>query len=474
MSAPVLSRGHSAFDPSKPLIAFSTGCLALGLGAATVAGHALLIAAAIIIAVWVALAVSVPSPIPTTLLVTAVLLAPDTITLGSFRNFPITPRVLALTGLLGAVTLAVARGKLAPRFPVGLAWSFLVGAAVLGGLAASRPLSLFPFFLLLLAPFFVGATLGQDAASRTAVVNGLVAGTLILSAVGLIEFLINHDFLVGALATSQLTRVGHIRANAGWSYPVTFGAFVCLSAFFVIERLGRKSSKGLFLGLLLMGSAAFATQSRAAIGGLIVGTLVFAASRRALRGAWAVIIACAVATASLSVLPIHEVQAFRNFITSSSTTGTVANANVAYRGDVYSASVAAVREHPLFGYGYGATQSIARNQLSAFFGNDTDVASLPLSFLVELGVAGFVGFYALVTAVSIGAWRRRTSGLNAPALAGILGSGVAFVTIVGPSVVAILLLVLGVFSRATNDEVATDLSGSVGVAAPQTTVALPL
>jgi hypothetical protein len=90
---------------------------------------------------------------------------------------------------------------------------------------------------------------------------------------------------------------------------------------------------------------------------------------------------------------------------------------------------------------------VASHGLSQFFGRNTDIASLPLSLLVEVGVVGFTGFYALLATVGLGLWRgRRTDPNSAAALAGIVGSGVAYIGVVGTSSVAVLMLVLGLFS----------------------------
>jgi O-antigen/teichoic acid export membrane protein/O-antigen ligase len=395
---------------------------------------------------WLVVAAILPEPRAVSALLTVVVLAPDTVTLTSFGNFSITLRITALIGLSAAVVIATARGKLVPVFPHRTAWILFAGAAVVGTVTADRPRSIIQFALLVVAPFFVGTTLGRSRTTRDAAVNGLIAGALVLSVVALAEFVMNRDFAIGAVDASRFMRVGHVRANAGWSYPVAFGAFMCLSGFFVVEKLSRKFSRGLLLSLGLIGSAVFVTQSRAAVAGVLVGALIFALSRRSVRRTGAVLVACGLIVALFTVLPMRQAQAFREFAGNSGTAGTTANANVAYRKNIYDVSLNAVRRRPLVGYGYGSTQSIARNDLSAFFGSDTDIASLPLSVLVQVGVVGFLGFYGLIISVAAGLWRDRSGMWNPAALAGVIGSGVAFVAIVGTSVVAMLLLVLGLFA----------------------------
>lgn len=378
--------------------------------------------------VALAITLSFPKNSSTRLLAAGLVLAPDLVTVTSFSGSPVTARTVMFVLMAVATMLAVLRGQLELRVPTPLLLLTLTVAGVWGAVDNSRTKSLLEFFVLMIAPIVVGATLATRRDVALEFLRGLAAGTLVLCVVALVEAVANHDFLVdthGPYAETFL-RAGHVRAAAGWSYPTELSAFLCLAGFFVIEMLrDRWGLFGMVAGGLVVTAAVLSSQSRSGVLGLAAGALAYVLFQRKLTQALRVLVGLAVAGTVLMFVPGVVSDSFRNFASQSFVQGTGANANVNYRQDLYHAASLAMSHQPLFGYGYGSGKSVATNGLSTYFGNLTDLASLPVSMAIQLGYVGTAATALILLTALVRLAQRRTTIARLPLAVGIVACLVA-------------------------------------------------
>jgi O-antigen ligase len=317
---------------------------------------------------------------------------------------------------------------------------------VVGALQNDRFKSLPEFFALIVFPVIVGATLTSDRRVAREFLVGLTSGTLVLCVIGLVEAGFDHVFLVSSTSVYAETfiRAGHVRATAGWAFPTEFSAFLCLTGFFVVEVFQRRwGTTGMIFGGALITAAVIATQSRSGLAGLVAGAVAYLLLQRRLGQGLRVLGALGVAVALLLVVPGAAPESFRRFVGQSLTPGSGANANVTYRQELYHDAAVAMSHHPVFGYGYGSGKSVATNSLHAYFGDLTDLASLPVSISVQLGYAGAITCALLLLGALVRLARRMDAMARLPLAAGIVGSAVAMGGVPLSSPVSVMLLLVG-------------------------------
>jgi O-antigen ligase len=367
-----------------------------------------------------------PTPLAVRLAGTALVLAPDAIIVTHAGGSPLSLRECAFVWLGVVCVAAAVRGVLRPGLPAPLLTLLILLIALLGAVANDRPKSLVEFTILVAVPLFVGATIGTDHRVALDFLRGLAAGTILLAVWALVETATNHNVLVASTVLGSFVREGHVRSNAGWDYPTMLAAFLCLGGFFVIHLLWERWRwPGFLLGGVLVTAAVFATQSRSGLFGLAAAAVAYLTLQRRLSQVLRVGGGLLAAGAVLLLVPGIAPAGFRSFLGQSFQQGSTANANVQYREDLYHAAGAAMAHQPIWGYGWGSGKSVSTNGLHAYFGSQTDLASLPVSLGVQLGYvgAGAVGLFLLLVVLQL--VRHRDVPGRLPIGAGIVGCTVA-------------------------------------------------
>jgi O-Antigen ligase len=337
------------------------------------------------------LVVTVARGFGATLLGFLLVLAPDALVVSHVGSLPVTLKLatyglaflLVLLGLLSrTVTLSV---------PSVGGLLVLTLAGIVGAAQTGRVRSLPEFFVLVISPALVGAAMGATGARERRFVRGLVVGAVVTCVLAMVEYVRGHNFLVTSSALGSFQREGTVRANAGWDYPTYLAAFVCLVAFLMIDAFRRRwGLLGAGVGAALALLAVVATQSRSGLLGLAVGGAVYLLVQSGLANRAKVAVGVVIGGSAVFLASGKATGKLQTFVDQSLTQGTEANANVAYRQQLYHDARGAVTEHPWFGYGFGSGKSVATNELQAFFGDHTDLASLPVSMAVQLGLVGLV------------------------------------------------------------------------------------
>jgi O-antigen ligase len=239
-------------------------------------------------------------------------------------------------------------------------------------------------------------------------------------------------------------RADHVRAAAGWAFPTEFSAFLCLTGFLVIDVFrARWGTFGMIAAGVLVTASVIATQSRSGLIGLVAGALMYLLLQRRLGQGLRVIGALGAALLLLLVLPGAAPESFRTFVAQSLTPGSGANATVTYRQELYHDAAAALADRPWFGYGYGSGRSVATNALGSYFGDLTDLASLPVSMSVQIGYLGTAAV-ALILVWTLFKLTRATDVMaRLPLAAGLLGCAVAMSGVPLSSPVTLMLLLVG-------------------------------
>jgi O-antigen ligase len=410
--------------------------------AATHSVFLLAVAAAVI---GLALVVTFPSAGSVRYLGVLLVLAPDPVTVAHLGGSPVSARTLVFALLGGLTVLACLRGRLHIQVPAPLLLTVLALAGFIGAVDNGRTKSLVEFTVLMVLPPVAGAILATDRRLAVELLRGLTAGTLVLIALAIFEAITNHDFLVSATASGTFIRAGHVRTTAGWDYPTTLSAFLCLGGFFVVHVLRtRWAFIGMALGGTLVTAAIITTQARSGLLGLAAGGLTYLLLQRRFGQVMGVLLGLASAVALLMVLPGAAPSSFRDFVGQSLTPGSAANSNVRYRQDLYSDAHAAVAQHPWFGFGYGSGKSVAINELHQYFGKLTDLASLPVSLAVQLGLVGTAATFLFLLLVVFRVIRARELPERLPIAAGLVGCFVAMIGVPVTPPLTWMLLVAGV------------------------------
>jgi O-antigen ligase len=383
-----------------------------------------------------------PAPLAVRLTGTMLVLTPDAVVVAHFGGTPVSLRECAFAWF-GLVCLAtVLRGALRPGFPAPLLTMTTLLVALLGAVAADRPKSLAEFAILVAVPLLTGATIGTAVPVALDFMRGIAAGTLLLVVWALVETLTDHNTFVTSTVLGSFVREGHVRANAGWDYPTMLAAFLCLGGFFVVHLLWERwRLPGLLAGGVLVTAGVLATQSRSGLIGLGAGALAYLLLQRRLSQVLRVLGGLLAVGAVLVLVPGLAPDGFRSFLSQSFDQGSTANATVQYRQDLYHAAGAAMSHEPIWGYGWGSGKSVATNQLSAYFGSQTDLASLPVSLGVQLGYvgAGAVGLFLLLVVAQL--TRHRDVPGRLPMGAGIVGCTVAMLGVPVSTPLSWMLLV---------------------------------
>lgn len=371
----------------------AVGSVGLALGVLIATRSALALGLAIGVVVCVILIASFPSPASTRTLAAFLVVAPDLVRLTTVSGFPITARLAVSTLFVAATAVACVRGRLLPRFPAATLWLLILACVVARTVTLSKPSGLEQFVLFVLLPFLAAAAVGSDCAVRANFIGGIAIGSAILVLVALIELVRGQDFLANALQNSTIfVREGKVRVDAGWSYPVAFGAFFSQVLFLIFEwGSGRRLAVRFGLpALMLVGI--ILTQARAALLGLAAGALVYLLLQRSARDAFRVAGLLAALILLGYTLPGSIPREFRAFVSESLTSGSDANANIAYRQEIYHIGGQVIALHPYLGYGYGASENLSKPPLSDYFGGFGDLASLPISLAVDIGLIGAIAF----------------------------------------------------------------------------------
>ncbi|MGC4110482.1 MAG: O-antigen ligase family protein [Nocardioides sp.] len=404
--------------------------------------HSLVLAIAVAAAIGLALVVRFPSPTSVCYLGAFAAMTPDTITVLHTGGTPISARTVVFA-LLSALTIAaVLRGAMPLKVPAPLLLVGLTLAAVIGSAENGRTKSLLEFVILMLLPPIAGATLATDRRLAVELLRGLTVGTLLVMAFAFFESAKNHDYLITAENVGTFVRAGHVRTTAGWDYPTTLSAFLCLAGFFVAHMLRtRWGFIGLALGGTLVTGAVITTQARSGLLGLAAGVLAYLLLQRKASQAIGALMGLGGIIALILLFPGLAPGSFRTFLGDSLTSGNAANSNVVYRQDLYTDAHAAVAVHPWFGWGYGSGNSVATSALSHYFGALTDLASLPVSLAVQLGLVGTACVFLFFLVVVIRTIRARDLPERLPLATGLIASFVAMIGVpVTPPLTWMLLL----------------------------------
>jgi O-antigen ligase len=326
--------------------------------------------------------------------------------------------------------------------PSPLMLSDLTLAAVIGALDNGRSKSLLEFAVLMLLPPVVGATLTTDRRLAVELLRGLTVGALLVIGFAIFEGLQNRDYLVSADAALNFVRAGHVRTTAGWDYPTTLSAFLCLSGFFVVHLLRtRWYFIGMAVGGTLVTAAVITTQARSGLLGLAAGGLVYLLLQRRASQVIGALVGLGGVLGLLVMVPGAAPDSFRTFVSESLTPGSAANSNVQYRQDLFADAHTAIAVHPWFGFGYGSGKSVATNELAHYFGNLTDLASLPVSLAVQLGLVGSGCVFLFLLIVVLRVVRARDLPDRLPIASGLIGCFVAMIGVpVTPPLTWMLLL----------------------------------
>ncbi|HEX3932291.1 MAG TPA: O-antigen ligase family protein [Nocardioides sp.] len=404
--------------------------------------HSVLLAAMVAVLIGLALVVRFPSPGSVAYLGAFAAVTPDTITVLHIGGTPITARTVVFALFSGLTLVSVLRGTMRLRVPTPLLLAGLAMAAVIGTAENGRTKSLLEFVILMLLPPIAGATLATDRRLAVELLRGLTAGTFLVIAFAIFEGIQNHDYLISAANVGTFVRAGHVRTTAGWDYPTTLSAFLCLAGFFVAHLLRtRWGFLGLALGGALVTGAVITTQARSGLLGLAAGVLAYLLLQRKASQAIGALSGLGGIVALVLVFPGAAPGSFRTFLSQSLTSGSAANSNVVYRQDLYTDAHAAVAVHPWFGWGYGSGNSVATNELGKYFGQLTDLASLPVSLAVQLGLVGTACVFLFLLVVVIRTIRARHLPERLPLATGLIASFVAMIGVpVTPPLTWMLLL----------------------------------
>lgn len=412
------------------------------LGAVVGFLHSLTLAIAIGAAIGVALIMRFPSPGSVCYLGAFAAVTPDPITVFHIGGTPISARTVVFA-LLGGLTVASAlRGTLRLRVPAPLLLAGLTFAALIGSAENYRTKSLLEFVILMLLPPIAGATLATERRLAVELLRGMTAGTVLMIAFAIFEALKNHDYLITLVNVGTFVRAGHVRATAGWDYPTTLSAFLCLAGFFVAHMLrARWGFLGLAVGGAVVTAGVITTQARSGLLGLAAGVVAYLLLQRRASQAIGAVVGLGGIIALVLVFPGAAPGSFRTFLSESLTNGSEANANVVYRKELYSDAHAAVSVHPWFGWGYGSGNSVAVNELHNYFGALTDLASLPVSLAVQLGLVGTACVFLFLLVVVIRTIRALDLPQRLPLASGLIASFVAMIGVpVSPPLTWMLLL----------------------------------
>ena len=412
--------------------------------------HAGVLAAAVAIAAGLFLVLSFPSPKGASWAGIALVLAPDLVVVGHLGGSPLSLRSVVFFTVGALALLACMRGRLEFTIPSPLVLGILCVATILGSVTAGRTGSLAEFAVLTILPPVTGAIIGTDRRTAAAFLRGLTAGAAVVMILALFEALSDHNYLVTADAAASFVRAGHIRTTAGWDYPTTLAAFLCLAGFFVVQTLrNRWGLVGLAIGGTLVSAALVSTQARSGLLGFAVGAVVYLLLQRRASQGLGVLVGLGVVIGLLFTLPGAAPESFRRFTSESFTPGSAANSNVHYRQELYTHAKAAVAEHPWVGFGYGSGKSVATNALAPFFGDQTDLASLPVSLAVQVGLLGTAAVFLFLLVVVVRLARSRDAFARVPLTAGIVACFVAMLGVPVTPPLSCMLLLAGMGWRLT-------------------------
>lgn len=401
-----------------------------------------LLATVVATVIVLALALRFPSPTSVCYFGALAAITPDGITVTHLGATPISARTVIFALLGGLTVVAVLRAKLTIRVPAPVLLTGLAIAALIGSAENGRSRSLLEFIVLMLLPPIAGATLATERRLAIELLRGMVAGTVLVIAFAIFESLKGHVYLVTSVNAGTFERAGHVRATGGWDYPTTLSAFLCLAGFFLAHVLRtRWGFLGLAAGGTLVTAAMVTTQARSGILGLGAGVVAYLLLQRKASQVIGVLLGLGGIVAAVLVFPGLLPGSFRTFLADSMTSGSAANSNVVYRQDLYADAHAAVAVHPWFGYGYGSGNSVATNELGRFFGVLTDLASLPVSLAVQLGLVGTACVFLFLLVVVVRTIRSRDLPERVPLAAGLIASFVAMIGVpVSPPLTWMLLL----------------------------------
>ena len=370
-------------DLARPLL------WSAAFGAAALASRATALVVGVLAVLY--LVVTVARGFGATLLGFLLVLAPDALVVAHVGVLPVTVKLAMYAVALLLVLLGLLSRSITLSVPSVGGLLVLTLAGIVGAAQTGRVRSLPEFFVLVVSPALVGAAMSATGARERRFVRGIVVGAVVTCVVAMVEYVRGHNFLVTSSALGSFQREGSVRANAGWDYPTYLAAFVCLVAFLVIDAFRRRwGLLGAGLGAALALLAVVATQSRSGLLGLAVGGAVYLLVQSNLANRAKVLFGVVIGGSAVFLASGKATGKLQSFVDQSFTQGTEANANVAYRQQLYHDARVAVTEHPWFGYGFGSGKSVATNELHAFFGVHTDLASLPVSIAVQLGLVGLV------------------------------------------------------------------------------------
>lgn len=407
--------------------------------------HAPAIGFALIVVGVILLVMTFPAPGAVRWAGAALVIAPDQLIVTHLGGSPISLRT-ALFLVIGLITLlATVRRRVRFRVPSPLLLGILALAAVVGALNAGRGRSLLEFSVLIMLPPITGAVIASDRRLATEFLRGLTVGTLGLIVFAFLESVTHKNYLVPADTAVFFVRAGHLRTTAGWDYPTTLSAFLCLAGFFVVQTFrSRWGVLGMVVGGTLVAAALITTQARSGLLGFAAGAMVYLLLQRRASQGLGVLVGLGAIVGLLLALPGAAPQSFRNFVSESFTSGTAANANVHYRQELYSDAKAAMTQHPWVGYGYGAGKSVASNVLGTYFGDLTDLASLPVSLAVQVGLVGAGAAFLFLLLVAVRLARVRDVPGRLPLAAGIVGCFVAMLGVPVTPPFSWMLLLAGI------------------------------
>ena len=392
--------------------------------------------------------------------------SPDGIPLGTFLRTQISLRwlFLALLGLVAALS-ALAGGSRPIWKPV---WPWVIyGAAVLGGSVVDHRLQAIPQFLFFgLLPFFVGLSWGGDDPRLFGAVRGIVYSTLALSVWAIFEFAVGKSLIQPAGQSGRSG--GYLRANAGFSYPLSLSMVLAIG-FFLVLAWGR--GRGILFRLgapaVVIGGI-FTTQERSPLIGVLTGIIGLLLLERTTRARSRVIGITAIAVLVILLFPGNGGSSFRQFLFSSTTVGSTSGSTISYRQTLLSVGLHVVRTHPIFGIGYGAISSIKDNPVYAsqfYYGGHvySDIANYPLSVAIEAGLIGFVAFIWIFIRSIIDVARSQLLGSKSMAKHAAVALVAGLVTSVGVaqgSSSVLLFVCLGLFSSASHRSRSYNLAAS--------------
>lgn len=383
-----------------------------------------------------------------------VALLPDTPGVLSLVGYTFGPRALAMLSFEAVLCLWAMSHIRGLHLPDRYAWFGLFAAVTLGSLLSHHLAGIPTFMLYVFLPFLCGCIIARNRSAVTGLAKGLAIATVLVSLLAIAEFATKHYFFNPPSDLEQYLRAGMFRARSTFGHPLALGMFVNLGIFVVAVVLWRRRLLAV-LAVIVAAAAIYATVSRSPLIGLAAGASAFVLGQRPMSRRLRAVFVVAVCLAVV-VVPLAARSSYGQYMRLSLMPQTVEAGNVQGRESLLREGLAVALKSPVVGYGFGITTSGRSTLISGGGKTFTDVASYPLSVLVETGVLGFACLGWIVVA-GVSRCFRRSDALYTAVAAGCVGAVFTSLGVTALEVVSLVALVLGAFSSsalqwATNRE----------------------